>query len=340
MKLPCQHGCMSVCNEKCPIICGKCHYIIFEGSSDNVNNDVRFVGLENCKHFFSIDSMDLYMFNPTRIKSSSVPIGFKQCPACSSLIKKSVRYKSVIEEYRKDMEVIKQKIKNDDISAVKAETGDISKKVSLLSNKDPNAVGLIIQQLEEKEMLPIERVNLAHLQSLILEIIYNIYQQIIQSVIENTKEEKVIGEQLKRIRDWLFKSVRTTENKGNIHRTVKRTCFSKQELLDVRMELMRLAYQVQFLKLKAKSSKKLDEIRNIYGSVIDSLLTTRSQLLETNCRRIRTLARVSGIGLDDTLFDSLMYHAALERHRSWQYGTWFKCKNGNLTLSLYVYGKY
>lgn len=340
VKLPCQHECMGVCSEKCPIICEKCHYKSFEGSSDNISNDVRIVGLETCKHFFSIDSMDLYMFNPTRIKSSSVPIGFRQCPACSSLIKKSVRYKSVIEEYRKDMEVIKQKIKNDDISVVKTETSDISKKVSLLRSKDPDAVDLIIQQLEEKEKLPIERVNLAHSQILILELIYNIYQQIIQSVIENTKEEKVIGEQLKKIRNWLFESVRTTKNKGNIHRTVKRTCFSKQELLDIRMELIRLAYQVQFLKLKAKSSTKLDEIRNIYGSVIDSLLTTRSQLLEKNCRRIRTLARFNGIGLDDTLFDSLMYHAALERHRSWQYGTWFKCKNGNLTLSLYVYGKY
>ncbi|XP_061178064.1 NFX1-type zinc finger-containing protein 1-like [Saccostrea echinata] len=330
-KLRCEHECLGVCGEKCPPICQTCHRISYEGSMDTIDNDTRFVTL-NCSHIFSVNSMDLYMFNPAKIQSSSVPIGIRQCPACASQITKSMRYKSVIEEIRKDIEVVKKKIASDDIFSLKRGVNYIKERSVLLRKKDSEAVDLIIKQLEEKTMLPNEKVTLAHLQTVILEIIYHIFQAILQSDIEGTKEEKLIGSQLTRIRQWLFESVSTvTENKKKIQKAGKRTCFSKQELLDVRMELLRLAYQVQFLKLTNRSRTDRDDIRDKYGPIVDLLLKEKSPLLEKKYQRIRLLARAYGVGLDDRVFDELLNLEDLGSRRTWQYGTWYKCKNGHVS---------
>ncbi|XP_062594415.1 NFX1-type zinc finger-containing protein 1-like [Saccostrea cucullata] len=330
-KLRCEHECLGVCGGKCPPVCQTCHRITFEGSIDTIDNDIRFVSL-NCNHTFSLNSMDSYMFNPGRIQSSSVPVGIRQCPACPRQITKSVRYKSVVEEIRKDIEVIKKKITTDDMSSLKRGVDYIKEKSVFLRKKDSEAVDRIIKQLEEKDMLPIEKVTLAHLQTVILEIIYHIFQTILQSDIEETREEKIIGSQLTRIRQWLFENIYiVTENKKKIQKARKRTCFSKQELLDVRMELLRLAYQVQFLKLTNRSSTDRDDIRSKYGPIVDLLLTEKLPLLDKKYQRVRLLARAYGVGLDDKIFDELLNLADLGSRRIWQYGTWYKCKNGHVS---------
>lgn len=197
----------------------------------------------------------------------------------------------------------------------------ITRKTTMLKEKDPEAVGFVIKQLNDGKLNHIEKVKFAQAQVIILEIIYNIYQSILQSVIENTKEEKQIGLQLTNIRQWLFESRRTiTKKKEKTVELQNRNCFSWQELSDVRLELLRLAFLVQFLKLSAENS----ELKNLKVQE----LSKKSPFVETKCKRVRSSARVYGIRLDEGLFNDLVSPDVLQHYRIWQYGTWFKCKNG------------
>lgn len=156
---------------------------------------------------------------------------------------------------------------------------------------------------------------------IILEIIYKIYQSILLSVIEDTKEEKQIGLQLTRIRQWLFKCHRAiTKKKTKTLQLQTRYCFSRQELSEVRLELLRLAYLVQFLKFTESSGIKCTtEVQELFK---------KSPFLEAKCTRIRSSARVYGIGFDEGLFNDLVSPDVLQHYRIWQYGTWFKCRSG------------
>lgn len=316
----CGHACLGICGENCPQMCTDCHLITFQDSSCEIDKGVRLVTLNDCIHTFSVDSLDRYMFN----RSSSYALTLPQCPICFAHIKKSVRYKHVVEEIRNDMEVIKKKINEESTSSLKSKLKYVQEKVTMLKARDPEAVSFIIKQLNEDKAKIIERVEFAHAQVIILEIIYNIYQSILLSVIEDTKEEKQIGLQLTRIRQWLFKCHRIiTKKKTKTVQLQTRYCFSRQELSDVRLELLRLAYLVQFLKFNTESSriKCTTEVQELFK---------KSPFLETKCKRIRSSARVYGIGLDEGLFNDLVSPDVLQHYRIWQYGTWFKCRSGKL----------
>lgn len=316
-KLPCGHACVGVCGEKCPQMCAECHLLTFTDPVSEIDKGVRLVTLDACGHTFSVDSLDRYMFN----QSLPLALELRHCPYCLTLIKKSSRFKPVIEELRTNIEGIKRKINEEDVASMNRKLKYITKKKTMLMEKDSEAVGFIFKLLNDDKLKPIEKVEFAKAQVIILEIIYNIYQSILLSAIENTKEEKQIGLQLKRIRQWLFESRRTvTKKKEKTVELQERNCFSRQELSDARLELLRLAYLVQFLKFTAENSRmKCTEVQE---------LSKKSPFVESECKRIRSSARVYGIGLDEGLFNDLVSPDVLQHYRIWQYGTWFKCKNG------------
>lgn len=316
-KLSCGHACLGICGEQCPHMCAECHVLTFKDSLNEIDKGVRLVTLEACGHTFSVDSLDRYMFN----RSLPLALELRHCPYCFTLIKKSLRFKPEVDDLRNDIESIKRKIGEEDAISKQRKLKYITKKTTILMEKDPEAVGFIIKQLNDDKLKHIETVEFAHAQVIILEIIYNIYQSILQSVIENTKEEKQIGLQLTRIRQWLFESLRTiTKKKEKTVELQNRNCFSRQELSDVRLELLRLAFLVQFLKFNAENSRlKSTEVQE---------LSKKSPFEETKCKRVRSSARVYGIRLDEGLFNDLVSPGVLDRYRIWQYGTWFKCKNG------------
>lgn len=325
LKLRCGHECKGICGEKCPQLCSNCHFLMFEGSLNELENDVRLVTLDKCGHTFTVDSLDLYMFHYSWRQNSSVSSEMLHCPVCPSTLTGTLRYKSVVEETRTDMETIKEEIKREDVSSMKEKLKYIKEKATVLKEEDSEAVSLIIKQLEEKDATPSERVNFVYGQMLILDIIYVIYQSILQSIIENTKEEKMIGEQLQRIRQWIFESVFIVTEKGKkIHKPRKRTCFSKQEILDVRLELWRLAYLVKVM----ISGTGLSDTKDKFRMQMIEILSEKSPISETKFKTIRSAAKIYGIVFDEQLFEDLLDYGVSKRYRIWQKGTWFKCKNG------------
>lgn len=106
--LKCGHSCIGLCGEKCPDLCRVCNSDIvceiFFGSEDE--EDARFIMLEDCGHFFEVESLDDWVnsegANPGEVQ-------FKACPKCKTPIRKSLRYGNIIKQTLEDVEAIKRK---------------------------------------------------------------------------------------------------------------------------------------------------------------------------------------------------------------------------------------
>lgn len=127
-QLECRHFCAGLCGEKCPRLCYRCDYKqltqIFFGTEDEPN--ARFIELEDCGHVFEVSAFDKYMGLATANNdnqrasnsASSTPpeneeIQLKTCPQCKTPIRKSGRYKSIVNHTLHDVELAKWNVRGE-----------------------------------------------------------------------------------------------------------------------------------------------------------------------------------------------------------------------------------
>lgn len=117
--LKCGHDCIGLCGEPCPTICRSCHPHTLEIFSQlplkEMETSTRFVQLLDCGHLceFSIldDWMDMDEAQSTQMPTTNWP---KSCPRCKTPIRKTVRYRSLINSILIKLEESKKQIVEDD----------------------------------------------------------------------------------------------------------------------------------------------------------------------------------------------------------------------------------
>ena len=107
--LSCKHACIGLCGEVCPKVCRVCdkdkvEEILF-GEEDEPG--ARFIHLEDCEHFFEVNSFDRWMRQDNGDEKN---VKLKECPRCKTIIRKSVRYGNIVKDVLKDINAIKMKI--------------------------------------------------------------------------------------------------------------------------------------------------------------------------------------------------------------------------------------
>ncbi|XP_053570366.1 NFX1-type zinc finger-containing protein 1 isoform X2 [Bombina bombina] len=107
-KLKCGHPCIGLCGEPCPKKCRKCNAdevseIVFGKEADPL---ARFVQLMDCSHFFEVTEFTKWMNQ----EEPDQMIKFKTCPTCSTPVRQSLRFGTIIKNTFADLETIKERI--------------------------------------------------------------------------------------------------------------------------------------------------------------------------------------------------------------------------------------
>ena len=111
MKLRCNHPCIGLCGEECPLVCRVCEpkneiFKAFFGKEDSL--DSRFIMID-CGHTFEVKGFDHY------IHSEEGVVGLKTCPRCKKFISHTKRYTTLINGSFNDINTVKEIVKNEDI---------------------------------------------------------------------------------------------------------------------------------------------------------------------------------------------------------------------------------
>lgn len=104
------HRCIGLCGENCPSICKRCDRkkltnILGAKSVD----DSLIVQLIDCGHIFKVDKMDKYMCLYPKHCILDEQVALKTCPRCSTPIRRSGRYKVVINQAYWDLMNVNRK---------------------------------------------------------------------------------------------------------------------------------------------------------------------------------------------------------------------------------------
>ncbi|KAJ8272642.1 hypothetical protein GJAV_G00091700 [Gymnothorax javanicus] len=153
--LKCGHPCIGMCGEPCPKKCRICNadevLELFFG--DEADPEARFVQLVDCGHIFEVKGLDSWMAS-TEEHGAIKP---KCCLKCHAPIRKSVRYKAIINNAHLDIEEMKKKaalmlaehiqstVKESEKTGIAAY--EIPPLITKLQNADLGRVALINQQM-------------------------------------------------------------------------------------------------------------------------------------------------------------------------------------------------
>ena len=154
-KLPCMHDCMGLCGEECPDVCRICNKdnfndkvpLIFGTEDPKDSPDLRIIMLD-CRHMFSVESMDKYLQSDQNGK-----IQWKCCFLCKVPIFKTNRYKDLVVQTREDLNKIKEKelvLMPRERRTYEMELRDMVQSSSLIKN--PDKIIKQIKQISDKQL--------------------------------------------------------------------------------------------------------------------------------------------------------------------------------------------
>eukprot|EP01083_Nonionella_stella_P194178 716278_1 len=122
-KQTCGHPCMGVCGEVCPGVCQKCrgNQEVWDDTMTavpvkDVDPELRFIKIEHGCHIVEVEALDMWMnLEPDRDiendEKEGVAVKLKTCPsACTTPIRRILRYGTQINQTLSDLESIKRKM--------------------------------------------------------------------------------------------------------------------------------------------------------------------------------------------------------------------------------------
>ena len=129
------HPCIGLCGEPCPRLCGICHKDkiteVFFGTEEE--EDARFIELLDCGHVFEVTALDYWMDKD----GETDDIKLKECPKCKTPIRISYRYADIVKEKLADVELVKERL-NDEEEQYQELTAKLIRKTRSLVRKYPD----------------------------------------------------------------------------------------------------------------------------------------------------------------------------------------------------------
>ncbi|KAM4688146.1 NFX1-type zinc finger-containing protein 1-like [Discoglossus pictus] len=109
-KLKCGHQCIGLCGEPCPKKCRICNAdeVTEWCFGKEADPQARFVQLIDCPHFFEVTEFTKWMNQ----EEENQVIKLKSCPKCSTTIRQSLRFGTLIKQTLSYIETVKERIVN------------------------------------------------------------------------------------------------------------------------------------------------------------------------------------------------------------------------------------
>ncbi|KAK3584660.1 hypothetical protein CHS0354_001239 [Potamilus streckersoni] len=339
-RLPCQHACIGLCGEPCPDMCRVCHRNevtqIFFGSEDEPN--ARFVQLEDCRHIFEVESLDMWM-DASGENNGETTIQLKLCPRCKTPIRRNLRYGHIIKSALCDIEKVKTVVRGDErrIQALKM---DIESKIKLSFGntryiQEYGALGRLVnmgvrntrqtQEYDALRRLRDEAKTERELVALDNQIRFLISARKLQGKWEDDNDVSLVVDKTNALRDleifrgWML---------------IRRNVLTDQEIDDALQELARLQsyfYLMQYSNKIRERRIQIDdlmkvEMRKVEQIVKDGKKFTRDRedLVKACLHKLKTICPLTGLGISEEERTKILQAMGLSK------GHWFKCPNGHV----------
>ncbi|KAH3813291.1 hypothetical protein DPMN_141744 [Dreissena polymorpha] len=326
-KLKCNHTCIGLCGEPCPLLCIICDKDevteIFFGTEDLPG--ARFVTLDDCGHVLETTSLDYYM----NLKEEHGELSFKCCPKCKTPIRKCVRYGNVVNKQLQDIEQVKMTMLGGSFGQLKtmldAENIFLSKRLRKMSI--PRILMRFFNAATENAYLKIQKriTSIQENNSCVIlseQLIQTIHVQI--QVINQFESlfKMIVGEnqRLSFFNDIVKKAAEA------------RFVFSEQELMDINTELNRAQLYCKCVKLETNLKKvgKHSDVTDDINFVRNKLFLVRV-LTADECDkvcacldRMKDMTMIQGLKITEEERISITQAMKLNK------GHWFKCPNGHV----------
>ncbi|XP_060591010.1 NFX1-type zinc finger-containing protein 1-like [Ruditapes philippinarum] len=316
--LACGHPCIGLCGEPCPTDCRVCNEQtvteIFFGNEDEP--DAMFVLLEDCRAKCIIESnaMDNYMDQ----KNNDGKIKLKECPKCKTPIRKSNRYRHIINETLLDIEKVKEK-KLSDKGLVKELENKILQ--ALLEVQDKTIAQSVERKIRAMKELKSENTLVALLNQLsllkaILKLAKEWKDQVQREHLKDDLETAL--EFLQRFQYWVMQD---------------RSFMTEEELSDAKLEISRsydlkklLSYKQQATDIGQDIDSSLQAKISEAESVLKGSRKYEQQVrstVESCLKELKDALPQSGLGVSEE--EKIMIVKAMNFK---QKGHWCKCPNG------------
>ncbi|XP_030388737.1 NFX1-type zinc finger-containing protein 1 [Gopherus evgoodei] len=308
--LRCGHTCIGLCGEPCPKKCRVCHQDeitqIFFGFEDEP--DARFVELEDCDHIFEAQGLDHYM------DEDEIVIKLKVCPSCQTVIRKNLRYGTIVKRRLEEIERVKERIQGP-VSEIETRRHRLQ---GVLEGKAVLRRNLSIKylMLEEKLTHPdLSTKSIGLLENLIG--FYGRLGELMSSLNKlDVSEKEGLRRRLAEIQEWLDKP---------------RLSFTGQELSDLQSEIQRLTYLVSLLaRCKTATAKMNTSISREIATLQQILEGTKKftqedeKVVKMKMEELKTALPESGLGISEE--ERVQIVSAF----GYPQGHWFKCPNGHI----------
>ncbi|XP_052785302.1 NFX1-type zinc finger-containing protein 1-like [Mya arenaria] len=318
-RLACGHPCIGLCGEPCPTDCRVCDKQkvteIFFGDEDE--EDARFVLLQDCRMrcIFEVNGMDTYMETKVDEKGE---IKLKDCPKCRTPIRRTVRYRSTINQTLTDIEQVKSRVLvnktrlrklREDIRQTLEEIEDERNKLILRRRMEKaydeqaeNALAALLNQSRFLSQIGKQKSNWAKLKGLA-------YKG------EREKAFLHIG----RVVDWIMS---------------ERSLMTAQETEDAELEFDRLRAQLKLLMFQMRANEKRIQLDNTLKAKIrdaektlngtDKFKGDVKAKVEDCLRALQNIIPTTELGISEE--ERIMIVKAMELQK----GHWFKCRKGHV----------
>ena len=289
---------------------------IFFGAEEE--DDARFVQLEDCGHIFEVDGLDHWMDMATETNPAN-DIQMKQCPRCKTTIRGNLRYGTIINSIRCDIERVKTLIIGD-------KRKNVAKQKELAMR-----LRRLMEFTEDQTKFYRDRVNDPDLATSEVSCIENVVDFLVQIADWKKKVNVVIAETTHaevRVKLYAVKSEMDPMQSWLLQPRVR---FSDQELREAGFELMRFDLLVKFIQMEGKLSTcrnpaVTEVVRRRFLQSLDQLRSGKplTNTIEAEVRRaaedLQPLLR--GLGISDN--ERVQIIAAMGMRQ----GHWFKCPSG------------
>ncbi|CAF1002415.1 unnamed protein product [Didymodactylos carnosus] len=313
-------GGIGLCGEPCPSWCRICDRQkvkeIFFGNEDEP--DARFVQLSDCRHIIEVDGLDRYI-NDFVTKQEEKVIRLPDCPKCKTLVRRSVRYKHVVNEVQSWIEKVKTMQQNQDsVSRRQKQLFELIQrflKVKSVNDTEP------LQKLSSLKRVKLNMSALDYVENTLtfLKEMHYLRLDAGKEIRLNSANYRQMNTFIDRIVNYMFK---------------KRHIYTQQQLHDIKYELMRIKrftflYDDDFLIKETSVQISHNTIRE-KNSDLRKLVLKCSPFTNQDCQQfdalyneIKTMLNLPGLGITNDERIQIVNALNLKQ------GHWFICQNGH-----------
>lgn len=334
--LRCGHRCVGLCGEPCPKLCGVCDSAqlreVFFGTEDD--EDARFIMLEDCGHVFEVSGLTQWM---KLGNDKSGEIQMKCCPRCKTVIRRNLRFSSIVKACLGDVAKVKL-VTFGEQKKIERNKKKLLKRMKFELRFSDSLIKPITNLLKKRSLSiwDVERceniVNIAaNLQEICAEQQLDIFL-LVQGLSWTHKfGAKIGGIDIDSLNECICETAALIDR--FLHVENKTATF--QQMKEITCELRRLKILATMWQMFQKCRSKIDtnaDVRNTFVGILNQLTgirfipfsESREEQLRKSIKNLMQMCSFSVLGVSDAE-KKLILHAM-----SLSVGHWYQCPNGHV----------